>query len=1087
MKRFLTFFIVLVSGISDVSAKLTGDDFPFVRFDCSNSSISYDGISCIFQDSRGMMWIGSFNGLNRYDGSTFTVYDKKMLGTDSDYIHCIEEDSEGNVWIGTDMGAVVYDYRQDTFRPFLEVSTSGTVIANKVNNIRRYGDRIWLTANRQGLFSYDVSSGVLVNYFVEGTDTVLPQGIRRFVIDSNGNVWMGLYYNDFYKAGEDLQSFSTVDFCKGIFAGDNIQSLVFSRETSNILYLLSVNNGLMQIDIKQGTVRSLLRFPHSVIPLELCLESGRCIWIPTNQGLYRYDLVDGTHFILNEERSNSFSLSDDYVCSVFVDNSGGIWAGTYSGGLNYSGPEQQNFRKYNSCEGLSLERSGVNGFADDGKGNMYVATTAQGLLKLDIESGVLSRYSRRSFYESLRSPCWHDGYLWLGTANGLIRLNVATGAVKRYSSFLNASIGDTNCYVVYSTDSGHLYVGTTLGLMKYDPDTDRFSHLPEFEGVFVKSIDEDSRGRMWIATDADGIFLYDPCGGDGLRNWRYEDGLPDNKFSTVLVDGSDRVWALSFSSGFNLYDKVSDRFIRYDRSNIPNLPTDVFFNAVDDKDGNIWLASDKGLVMFSPESEYVSVYTRETGLLDDILKSGAAKDGKGNMYISSRNGFVRFNPDRFHISRNSPRMLLSDLRVGGVAVCPGPDSPIESNIDIADEIRLASGQNTFGLRASLLSLSTAPDNRILCCLEGFDSRPRIYADNSILSWYNVPAGEYRLIIKGSTVPGKWNVFHHPIKVEVQRHILASPLFICIYVLAVVLAVSIGVLLYTRRIRILERDRMEAFENEVLFQTMTESLPTILLISDETSVRQSIKTCVADECNVIAAMSSRSAGITLETVKVDLVIVDLETRHLDGEEFCSSVRGSETCSRIPLIVLSQDASIRKRTAYMDIGVTIYVEKPFSGEYLLSCVRTLFNREKMVESAISESIISMKIHRMKMDSRDEDFINLLEKAVMDNLSNPDFGSAGLETAMAMSRSSLVRRMKALLDTTPNEYIKQKRLAVAARMLEENNVRVNEICYAVGFKYPSYFTRCFKEVYGHLPADYRKKCSKNTQKCPTSKRPS
>ena len=119
--------------------------------------------------------------------------------------------------------------------------------------------------------------------------------------------------------------------------------------------------------------------------------------------------------------------------------------------------------------------------------------------------------------------------------------------------------------------------------------------------------------------------------------------------------------------------------------------------------------------------------------------------------------------------------------------------------------------------------------------------------------------------------------------------------------------------------------------------------------------------------------------------------------------------------------------------------------------------------------------MKIHRLKLDSKDEDFLNLLEKTVLDNLSNADFSSADLEAAMAMSRSSLVRRMKALLDTTPNEYLKQKRLIIAAKMLEENNVRVNEICYAVGFKYPSYFTKCFKEVYGLLPADYRKKLKK------------
>ena len=149
----------------------------------------------------------------------------------------------------------------------------------------------------------------------------------------------------------------------------------------------------------------------------------------------------------------------------------------------------------------------------------------------------------------------------------------------------------------------------------------------------------------------------------------------------------------------------------------------------------------------------------------------------------------------------------------------------------------------------------------------------------------------------------------------------------------------------------------------------------------------------------------------------------------------------------------------------------IDKPLSVDWLTSSIRNIFRKELSIEAAISQSVVSMKIHRLKLDSKDEDFINLLEKSVTDNFSNPDFDSAALEKAMAMSRSSLVRRMKSLFDTTPNEYLKQKRLEIAARMLEENQVRVNEICYAVGFKYPSYFTKCFKQAYGVLPAEYKK----------------
>ena len=147
----------------------------------------------------------------------------------------------------------------------------------------------------------------------------------------------------------------------------------------------------------------------------------------------------------------------------------------------------------------------------------------------------------------------------------------------------------------------------------------------------------------------------------------------------------------------------------------------------------------------------------------------------------------------------------------------------------------------------------------------------------------------------------------------------------------------------------------------------------------------------------------------------------------------------------------------------------MEKPFSDDYIQACVRNLMNHESEIAEEISKTAITMKIRRTNLDEKDEAFLNLLEKVVLDNLGNPDFGSSQMEEAMSMSRSSLVRRMKSLLGTTPNEYLKNRRISVAAEMLRAGNVRVNEICYAVGFRYPSYFAKCFKDVFGVLPADY------------------
>ena len=497
MKRILCILLSVVSISPLFASNIKEDDFPFVHINRSNSNISYDGISRICQDSRGFLWIGTFKGLNRFDGDSFTVYDKDDFGVASDFIHSIEEDSEGNMWVGTDRGVVIYDYRLDTFIPFTTVSNIGTVIDNKVNNITSADDKVWMTVNHQGLFSYDVKTGELINYFVENGEQVLPQGIRRFIIDNNGDFWMGLYYTDFYKASSSLDGLHELSLLGGSFKDDNVEGLALSSGDSHIIYAVTVKKGLCRIDTKQGTVTTLLSFPDDAVPLELCLDPGKCMWIPTTKGLYRYDVTDGSHIVLKEDKKNRFSLSDNYVFTVFVDKVGGVWAGTKDGGLNYSGPEQRDFKKYYQCGNRSLENSIVSGFADDGHGNIWITTEKEGLFIYDIEEEKLSGYEGYDFKETICSPCFYDGDLWIGSLKGLIRLDPATGKVRRYRSFANASVEDNRCLVVYRTDTGHLYVGTTLGLMRYDPETDSFVAQNGFEGKFITGIDEDGRGRMW--------------------------------------------------------------------------------------------------------------------------------------------------------------------------------------------------------------------------------------------------------------------------------------------------------------------------------------------------------------------------------------------------------------------------------------------------------------------------------------------------------------------------------------------------------------------------------------------------------------
>lgn len=1059
----------LCGGVCVASRETGSRVFPFVHFTQENSDVSYDGISCLFQDSRGFIWVGTFRGLNRFDGNHFTVYDKTDFGNSSDFIHSIAEDEKGNLWVGTDNGVIIYDYRMDSFRNFTKQSDAGTSIRNKVNNIFSRGGKVWMTVNHQGLFCYDTEKDCLVNYFVEDGKQTLPQGIRTITEDSNGDFWIGLYYSGLYKSDRNFAYMEeVVPSCSDAsFRGDNIEAVIESCVDGNSMFILSLHNGLCKLDRKSGVLSRLIEFPEDTVPVDCFYDTGKCLWISTTKGLYCYDIISNEYEMISEDASDRFALSDDYCNAAIVDREGGLWVGTKDGGLNWSSPQQGNFSKYYSCGREPLFNCIVSGFADDGQGHVWVTTEKAGLLKYDIVDDCLSRYALADIQETVCSPRFYAGSLWIGSLHGLLRLDPGTGMLRRYRSFEDALIEDDKCLVVYVSDDDVLYVGTTLGLMKYDADLDAFVHVTGFEGKFITCIDEDSKGRMWISTFANGIFVMDKSG--NIVNYTRAGGdLPTDKLSGVYVDAMDRVWILCFSNGFCRYDKIEDKFWHFSRENVPELQSETFFSVLDDRHGNLWLATEAGVTEFNPNTNEVFNYTEEVGLLDNVMKNAALKDADGNLFFGSQNGFVRFNPERFHSVSQQPELVLTDLIVGKQPVVPGEDSPLKTNVNLAREIVLKYRQNSFGVTASVLSLATLANNKVEYWLEGYDVSPHVLKSGQTMFWYGLPSGEYTLHVNASSVPGRWNMDHQSVSVVIKPHPMFSAAAIAGYVFVLLVSIGTAAYFYRRKLRKDEYRRLLEFERDMEYTVLSDSLSTILLIEDDGAIRKQIRAAVSGECNTVSAMSVDGAFSLLDSFRISIVIVDADVRNVDVTTFCSSMMSRGRC-RIPVIVLSSDVSQSRLKEFMNNNVSLVVHKPFADDYILACVKNLMNHEKEIAEEISKTAVTMKIRRSNLDEKDEMFLNLLEKAVLDNLGNPDFGSSQLETAMSMSRSSLVRKMKALLGTTPNEYLKNRRISVAAEMLRAGNVRVNEICYAVGFRYPSYFSKCFKDVFGVLPAEY------------------
>ena len=1103
-----------------------------------------------------------------------------------------------------------------------------------------------------------------------------------------------------------------------LFRNDNIIEIIESPY--NTLYVASVDKGVCEIAPRSNRIRALIpNAENRYVPESLFSGRDGELWAATTKGTYVYNPGSGETIHLEADRQDKFSLSDSHALSVLVDDSDGIWIGTNAGGVNYSGAFHQNFDKYHLVGDEPLANCLVRGFADDGEGRLWITTEKSGLMTYSLKTGELRKYRNEQLPEALFGIGHDDGKLWLGSFQGLYRLDLKTGAVKVYSRRdESSSLHDNKIYTIYKTSEGDLLVGTTLGMLRYDRACDSFSPIAVFEGMFVTDIAEDTSGDLWVATYANGLIRYDPAAGTIVRSYAYEAGdprsLPSNKVLSVFRDSTGRIWATTFSAGFCLYDSRNDDFVVYDQALLGagNLPSDINYRIVEDDSGNLWISTNKGLICFTPATLETKAYTTTDGLLNDEFNYNAGfKTSDGTLYFGSSDGFVRFNPRTFHTDTRVPEIVITDLRIGERIVKAGEEgSPLACSIDRTQHIALNARQNSFGFGFALLGFASPASNAILCRLEGYDTDWRRVPENNTVFYSNIPAGSYRLQVKGVNSNGIWNDRHPAVEITVaQRFYKSAPAILLYIVLLVVASILVSHCFYRKAVK-RERQQQDEYkrareielfnekmaffsnivheiktpltlirtplqnilasgecsgevredltvinnnteylsqlvkelldfvkiechgymlncgnldliekigflcfnfaetakssnlrltfrhEDEQLFiladepglnkilnnllhnalkyaesyievearseggnavvsvrndgpiipkeqrsrifepfvqygsdakgvgiglslaRTLAElhggrlvlddgtectdfiltlplrraeaepaggeetasapegeaekpGLPTLLIVEDNADLSAYLKRKLQGEYRILTAATAERALELLRQQEADLILSDIALNGMSGLELCKRVCGDFETSHIPVILLSALSSTRSKVVGMECGASLYIEKPFSMEYLQACIRNILDKRSAMKNAFRNKVMPLAAHLYNLPHSDEEFLTRLDAIILANISDPSFSNEQLAEAFYLSKSTLNRKIKGLLDTTPNDYIRTKRLTVAAQMLTENRCRINEVCYSVGFNTPSYFAKCFKKFYGILPAEYMK----------------
>ena len=497
---------------------VTGQDYHFKHFD-ADDGLSRNTVFTTLLSEEGFLWVGTKDGLNRFDGHNFRVFKNhanspKSLG--SNYIESLHE-YNGKLWVGTDTGLFLFDGQRNEFEA---ISQSKGLI----RDIEHDDDgNLWYISGFT-LFRYDQKNKKNFSY---DTKTFLhAEDITR---SADGSIWIA-HEGNLYKHKGKSDTFEKFEIqLQGYDLPVKISKLFFLN--TDILLLGTENHGVLQFDLTTKKTTTLYNdAQNQVFIRDFLVKDNKELWIATETGLYIYDLETKKVNHLQRELGNPYSIADNAVYSLTLDNENGVWLGTYFAGLSYYPQNNVQFEKFFAePNSNSISGNAVREIHQDEDGHLWIGTEDAGLNRFDLKSGTFKNYTAKQQNKGLSHYNIHAllperDKLWVGTfEHGLDVMDINSGQViKRYCKSCPNTIPGDFILDLQRTSTGELLAVTSSGIFKHDAEADNFVNHEVFpEGVFFTSILEDSNAKLWAGSYGSGLYTYD-INTKKLINYRYD-------------------------------------------------------------------------------------------------------------------------------------------------------------------------------------------------------------------------------------------------------------------------------------------------------------------------------------------------------------------------------------------------------------------------------------------------------------------------------------------------------------------------------------------------------------------------------------
>lgn len=776
LRHFFLVLLALCASSTQVLAQY--ENIRFTYFD-KEYGLSQNSVLCMMQDRDGFIWVGTEDGLNRFDGYGFTVFNtnRRDFRTISDNtIHSIAEDKDGRLWIATENeGVNVYNKVDGLFVYYRHqannISSISTNAIKKIFVDSKY--RVWIGTNGGGLNLFEAST----QSFTRINQGILSKisRINDIVEDYSGLIWMGTNRDGLFFYNPET------GYSEQILLPGNIQHILSLSVLNGTTILIGTMQGLYSLNVNNKKIKKEFA-THPILSNEeiktILINSENQIILGTlEHGIFI--LTDQLKEITQINTSNKeySGLNDDEIFSIIEDVNNNILVGTSSGGINRFNVQVSNFVNYafdpENPNGLSNPQ--VRSIYKTKNNKLLVGTDGGGLnIKDPIQKRwrhkktilnnpkTISSNSVRYFVEK------SDSEVWVATFNGLNSMNIYTEEFQRIapSPFIPEEVSSGKIRSMAKDKNGNLWLGfENDGIVFYNPTEKKGKEILSpvgrentLEHSTVYRVVIDDKGIIWAGTGLYGLVKIHP----ETHEVTYFEFDPKNELSiskniilSIYEDSKKRLWIGTAGAGINLKNRIEETFQSFTVAD--GLPNNVIYDIIEDESGLLWVTTNQGISKFDPDNKTFVNYNINDGLLDNEFNTGASfKDLDGEIYFGGISGFISFYPNKIKTNQLIPKVFITDFKIFDTSILNNGKASIQFLTNASGELLLPYNKNFITFEFTAINYLSTSKNSYAYRLNGFDDNWIFSGNRRYVSYTNLDPGKYVFEVKASNNDGVWN-------------------------------------------------------------------------------------------------------------------------------------------------------------------------------------------------------------------------------------------------------------------------------------------------------------------------------------------